>query len=467
MTRVRLPHEWTPRPYQLASLKAWEAGVKRLLLIWHRRAGKDDVALHMTAVAAFERVANYWHCLPMYEQARKAIWEAINPHTGKRRIDEAFPLEIRKRTDNGSMTIEFVNGSIWRVVGSDNPNSLVGAPPAGIVFSEWALANPSAWAYLAPILAENGGWAAFITTPRGRNHVKSMLDMARKPDSGWFAEVLTPNETGFPLEMVEQQRGEYHAIFGLDAGDALIDQEYWCSFEAAILGAYFGREMLRAEVLGRIGVVDHDPNLDVHTAWDIGVGDTNAIWCFQQHLNQVRLIDYYEASGYAVQHYVEWLNAKPYRYGIDWLPHDARVREWTNAGPDGLAKTRLQTLIELKRNPRIVPKASLDDGINASRRLIPSVVFDAQRCERGLEALRQYRREWDDKLKVFRDYPLHDWSSNGASAFRYLAMAVGEIKPPKKPKPIVPKSLSDMTYDELLKRHDARRGVVRARAPGK
>lgn len=401
----------------------------------------------------------------MYEQARKAIWEAINPHSGQRRIDEAFPKDLRKRTDNGSMTIEFKCGSIWKLVGSDNPDSLVGAPPAGIVFSEWALANPSSWAYLAPILAENGGWAAFITTPRGRNHVKSMLDMA-KDNGRWFYEVLTPTQTGFPLELVEEQRAEYHAIFGIDAGDALIDQEYWCSFEAAILGAYFGREMLQAETLGRIGVVDHDPELEVHTAWDIGVGDTNAIWCFQQRLNEIRMIDYYEASGYAVQHYVEWLDAKPYKYGYDWLPHDAKVREWTNAGPEGKAKTRIQTMIELKRKPRIVPRVSLDDGINAARRLIPAVIFDAKRCERGLEALRQYRREWDDKLKVFRDYPLHDWSSNGASAFRYLALAVGKVNPPKKPKPIVVKPLSDMTYDDLIKRHEKRRGEVRLRPPG-
>lgn len=455
MDPIELPNNWDPRPYQLPSWRAWQNGVKRFLLIWHRRAGKDDWALNLTAVAAHQRVANYWHCLPMYEQARKAIWEAINPHTGKRRIDEAFPLELRKRTDNGSMTIELKCGSIWKVVGSDNPNSLVGAPPAGIVFSEWALANPSSWAYLAPILAENGGWAAFITTPRGRNHVKSMLDMAQD-NPAWYCEVLTPNETGFPVALVEEQRAEYHGIFGVDAGDALIDQEYWCSFEAAILGAYFGREMLNAEMDGRIAQVDYDPMLPVHTVWDLGVGDNTAIWFYQQHFSQVRLIDYYEASGYAVTHYTDMLNERGYKYGLDWLPHDARVREWTNAGPEGLAKTRLQTLIELKRNPRIVPQHSLADGINAARRLIPSVVFDKARCERGMECLRQYRRIWDDKLKVFRDEPLHDWASHGASAFRYLALAVGEIKVPKNPvKPKIP-TLADMTYEDLIRRHEKR-----------
>ncbi len=157
MPEIDLPHNWSPRPYQMAAWCAWEAGTRRLLLIWHRRAGKDDVALHMAAVAAHERPANYWHCLPEYAQARKAIWTAVNPHTGKFRIDEAFPKELRKSTRNNDMEIQFLNGSTWRVVGSDNPDSLVGAAPAGIVFSEFALSNPSAWGLLAPILEENDG----------------------------------------------------------------------------------------------------------------------------------------------------------------------------------------------------------------------------------------------------------------------------------------------------------------------
>jgi hypothetical protein len=457
---ISLPNNWTPRPYQIPAWSAWEAGKKRLLLIWHRRAGKDDVALNMAAVAAHERVANYWHCLPMYEQARKAIWEAVNPHTGRRRIDEAFPVELRKRTDNGSMTIEFKSGSIWRVVGSDNPDSLVGAPPAGIVFSEWALANPSAWAYLAPILDENGGWAAFITTPRGRNHVKSMLDMARASPT-WFAEVLTPHETGYPVERVEDQRKEYRAIFGEDAGDALIDQEYWCSFEAAILGAYWGREMLAAEREGRIATVPYEPELLVHTAWDLGVGDDTSIWLFQEHLNQVRIIGYYENRGYAVDHYVEHLNGLNYRWGADYVPHDARVREWSSAGPDNKAKSRVQTMLELKRKPVVVPQQRLEDSINAGRRLLPYCVFDQERCGHGLESLRQFRREWDDDKKTFRDTPLHDWASHGASAFRTLAWAAkaGKVDVPAPPKP-EPKGIRDMTFDQLMARQKPKRQRV-------
>lgn len=439
----------------MPSWQAWEGGVKRLLLIWHRRAGKDDVALNMAAVAAHERPANYWHCLPLYEQARKAIWEAVNPHTGRRRIDEAFPVELRKRTDNSSMTIEFKSGSIWRVVGSDNPNSLVGAPPLGIVFSEWALSNPSAWAYLAPILAENGGWAAFITTPRGRNHVKSMLDMARTSPS-WFAEVLTPNETGFLLDLVEEQRREYQSIFGEEAGDALIDQEYWCSFEAAILGAYWGKEMLAAEREGRITDLSADPDLPVHTAWDLGVGDDTAIWLFQEHFKQVRIVGYYENRGYAVDHYVEWLNQTGYKFGNDYVPHDARVREWTAAGPENRAKSRVQTMLELGRKPVPIDRQRLEDSINAARRVLPYCIFD-KGCA-GLEALRQYRREWDDDKKVFRDTPLHDWASHGASAFQTLAWATKAVKPPApRKRKTRPKGINDMTFDQLMARQVPKR----------
>lgn len=419
------------------------------MLIWHRRAGKDEVSLNKAAVAAHERVANYWHCLPMYEQARKAIWEAINPHTGRRRIDEAFPHALRKRTDNSSMTIEFKSGSIWRVVGSDNPDSLVGAPPAGIVFSEWALANPSAWAYLAPILAENNGWADFITTPRGRNHVKTMYDMARNSPE-WFAEVLTVADTGFPIEIVEKQRSEYHAIFGEEDGDALIEQEYWCSFEAAILGAYYGKVLSRAERAGRIRPVPYEPELPAHTAWDLGKGANMAIWMFQVAFDGVRVIDYHQgAHSDAIPECVEAIEKRPYRWGNDYVPHDAKVKEI------GSGRTRVETLIALKRKPVLVPMHKVDDGIHAARRLLDGRCWiDEERCEKGLEALRQYRAEWDDGKKVFKDTPLHDWTSHGADAFRYLAMAYREIapeipEPPPRTLAVGPHAQSTVTMDDL------------------
>ena len=173
--RISLPNNWQPRDYQRPAWDYLEKGGKLAYVIAHRRWGKDDIALHWTACAAFDRVGTYWHLLPQASQARKAVFEAINPHTGLRRIDEAFPRELRETTRENEMFIRFKNGSTWQVVGSDNYDSLVGSPPVGVVMSEWALAKPQAWAYLRPILKENGGWAAFITTPRGRNHCHRMF----------------------------------------------------------------------------------------------------------------------------------------------------------------------------------------------------------------------------------------------------------------------------------------------------
>ena len=183
---------WYQRPFH----EAWVTGKKkRLIEIAHRRWGKDEISLMATCELAHKRVASYWHCLPEYEQARKALWDAINPHTGKRRIDEAFPPEIRESKDEQKMFIKLRCGSTWQLIGSDRYDSLVGSGVAGVVFSEWALANPASWAYIRPMLEENDGWASFITTPRGRNHAKAMYDMARG-NPRWFAEVSTVHDTG-------------------------------------------------------------------------------------------------------------------------------------------------------------------------------------------------------------------------------------------------------------------------------
>jgi phage terminase large subunit len=450
MPTVTIPaNGWRPRPYQMPAWAAFERGIKRNLLVWHRRAGKDELSLNKACVAAHPdplgtfanaRIANYWHCLPMYEQARKAIWEAINPHSGKRRIDEAFPREIRARTDNSSMTIEFKSGSIWRVVGSDNPDSLVGAPPFGLVFSEWALCNPSAWGLLQPILLENGGWADFITTPRGRNHVRSMLEMARK-NANWFAQVLTVDDTHqVTLDQIEEARKEYESLYGKEAADALIQQEYWCSFEAAILGAYWGKELAAAEQQGRINAnVEAEPDVPVHTAWDLGIDDAMAIWWWQPVAGQIRWLDYYEAHGYAIPHYAEVIKKKAedrgWVRGTDYVPHDAKQREMTSSGKDGKAKQRIEVMIECGLKPKVVPQHNLMDGISAVRQILGRSWWHIDHCDDGLNAARSYQTEWDDDNKVFRRTPLHNWASHGADAKRTAAMAYREMTPKQEPPP--------------------------------
>jgi phage terminase large subunit len=427
--QIALPHEWEPRPYQRAAWDSWLDGCNRQLLVWHRRAGKDDINLRMHAVGAFNRVGTYWHMLPLYEQARKAIWNAVNPHTGKRRIDEAFPREIVANRNDTEMFIRFVNGSTWQVVGSDNYDSLVGTPPVGLTCSEWALANPTAWAYLSPILAENGGWASFITTPRGNNHVKAMLDRFQH-DPKWFCQVLTADDTrAISKEAIEDQRGEYEALFGKEMADMLVEQEFYCSFAGALIGSYWGAELNIAEREGRVCDVPIDYSQPVHTAWDLGAPANNPIWCFQVSANKIRIVDFFRPTTEDLEDWCRWLNDRGYN-GKDYVPHDIFQQSW------GAKRTRVQMMQDYGRKPVPIKRVTVADGINAGRETIKVATFDKTRCADGLDGLRAYRREWDDDFKRFRDNPVKDWAEHIGSAFRYLGLAWREIRQePPKPEP--------------------------------
>jgi len=423
MIDVTLPNNgWTQRPHQNALWQHLRNGGKRSMAVWHRRAGKDDVCLHHTSLAAnVDRVGNYWHCLPEYSQARKAIWTAINPHTGKRRIDEAFPIELRSNTQEQEMFIRFKNGSTWQCIGSDTYNQTVGASVAGVVYSEWALANPSAWAYHRPMIEENNGWAIFITTPRGRNHAHAMYNHAKQsPD--WFAELLTAKDTGsLSDEQLAEAQSEYVALYGADVGQAQMRQEYFCDWQASILGAYYALEMAAVRSEGRVLEVEALPDQYVHRAWDLGVTDDTSIWWFQVQGAQPVILDCYSASGAGLDHYVEQIAKREAQYGWrrgnEYVPHDAKVKEW------GSGRTRVETMQGLGLKPLLVPFATFQDGINAARRTLPLCVFHP-RCETGgLDALEQYRREWDDEKKAFRVTHVHDWTSHPADAFRYLSLA--------------------------------------------
>lgn len=385
------------------------------------------------------KIANYWHCLPEYAQARKAIWTAINPHTGKLRIDEAFPHELRENTRNDDMSITFKSGASWRVVGSDNPNSLVGATPFGIVFSEYALSNQSSWGYLQPMLLENGGWADFITTPRGKNHAYE-LHRAAQGNPKWFQQTLTVDDTGMvsPAELAEVLK-DYTALYGADAAEALIQQEYYCSAEAAILGAYFGKEMAAALREGRIKPLEPVKGYPIHTAWDLGIRDSMVVWFFQIVPGRVLVLGCYSATNYGIGHYAEVI--KEYRKrlgcsaGTDFVPHDGRQREMGSFGPDGMAKQRIEVMLDCELDPKVVLDHTIMDGISAVRQVLPRCWIDEDCCGQAVEGLRQYQTEWDDEKKIFSDKPLHNWASHYADGFRTLAMAYREVQAiePKRP----------------------------------
>lgn len=226
MNSVIIPNKWKPRPYQLPVLSYFARGGKRAVLVWPRRHGKDDTCMHLTAIQLLHRPGTYWYMLPQYAQARKAIWDAVDSHTGMRRIDWAFPKEIRTSTNDTEMKILFKNGSVWQLCGSDNYDSLVGSGCAGIVFSEYALCKPEAWGYLKPILDENNGWAVFNSTVRGRNHFTDLARYAKMQDD-WFYSNVRASEAGvFTQEQLDKIKAEYIAQYGQEQGEGLFLQEY-------------------------------------------------------------------------------------------------------------------------------------------------------------------------------------------------------------------------------------------------
>jgi hypothetical protein len=423
------------RDHQLALWKYLNTGGKRAIAIWHRRAGKDEVALHYMAVAAMSRPANYWYCLPEYQQARKSVWDAVNPHTGFKRIDEAFPLELRTHTLDDRMMLRLINGSTVQLIGSDRYDAVVGSSPAGIVFSEFALSNPSAWAYCRPMLEENNGGALFISTPRGRNHCFSMFNHAMQTP-GWFAETKTARETNvFTAEQLDIALREYCHLYGDDQGQAQFDQEYMVSWNAATIGAYYAAEMAAVRREGRVTEEAVPlPGQPVNRSWDLGIRDDTCIWFHVSIGSQVYLLHCVSMSGASLEWWrdkIDEIHTKfGWAHGEDVVPHDAKVREL------GTGRTRVETMQRLGLNPRKAPDAGLQDGINAARRLLPLCVFHPRCEEVGISALEQYQREWDDEKKCYRQMPLHNWCSDRADSFRYLALAykpapMREIKAPR------------------------------------
>jgi phage terminase large subunit len=395
----------------------------RAIEIAHRRWGKDEVTLAATCELAHKRVASYWHCLPEYAQARKALWTAVNAHTGKRRLFEAFPPELVENMNEQEMFLRLKCGSTWQLIGSDRFDATVGAGPAGIVYSEWALANPSAWAFHRPMLEENNGWAAFITTPRGRNHAKAMYEMAKANPGRWFAELSSVHDTGaLTGEALDEALSEYIALYGEDLGQAQFDQEYLCSFNAAILGAFYAREMVAVRSSGRIRDFEPAPG-PVNRAWDIGTRDDTSIWWFQIIGGVPHIVDCYTNHGAGVDHYAEVCRDRGWEPGTDYVPHDAKVLEW------GTSRTRIESMVANGLRPQLVPSATKADGIQAARTTLKTAVFHPRCEERGISALEQYRREWDDDRKTFAAHEHRDWTTHLSDAFRYLSLAWREVKP--------------------------------------
>lgn len=394
-------------------------------MVIHRRGGKTVASINELQKRAIENTRKwpppkYAYIAPFYNQAKRIAWGYAKHY--------ADPIPGREFNES-ELKITYPTGAELRLFGADNPDSLRGDYLDGVVPDEYADWAPSVWPLVVrPMLSDYQGWAAFIGTPKGRNGFYDLHKAAEADPENWFTMTLRASESGLiaPDELADLRRGMSADQFA---------QEFECDFDAAILGAYFGKEIAAAEREGRICDVPYEPELPVHTAWDLGIGDSTAIWFFQVGYNEVRVIDHYENHGQALPHYASVLASKPYRYGDDYVPHDARVREL------GTGRTRVETLVALGRKPKLVPDHKIGDGIEAARMTLPSCWFDAVKCRAGVDALRQYQKDYDEKKRDFRDVPRHDWTSHTADAFRYLSMAWRALAvrpgPPPPPKQLV------------------------------
>ena len=444
MVSINIPFNWMPRPYQMPLWTYLERGGKRAAAVWHRRAGKDEVALHWTAVATQKRIGNYWHMLPEASQARKAIWDAVNPHTGVRRIDEVFPALIRKRISEQEMKIDFLNGSTWQVVGSDNYDSLVGSTPIGVVFSEWSLANPLSWAFLRPILLENGGWAVFIYTSRGQNHGAELYNNART-DPAWYAERLSVDDTGiFTKEQLEGERRELMSLYGETVGDGLFRQEYYSSFDAAVMGSVYGEWIENAEKEKRITKVAYDPEHVVHTAWDLGYDDSTVIIYYQILGREIHIIDCDADSQQDIGYYCSLLKSKPYKYAtVHNVPHDAAIKTLQAGG-----RSIVQQAYELGVKMKVIPASSQSNQQAALRKIMPRMWFDTLKAAKVIKAAKNYRYKYDEQKKIFSKEPVHDDNSHYMDALEIVALTNLTMVESTKPSP--PRFLHEITADEMF-----------------
>ena len=398
-------------------------GFKRIIGIWHRRSGKDKSSFNAITMKAFEEVGNYFYMLPTATQGRKVIWQSIGKD-GMHFLDHIPKELLYKKPNDTEMLITLKHptkkgepGSTIQVVGSDNFNHIMGSNPRGIVFSEYSIMNPLAWEYLRPILLENGGWAVFIYTPRGSNHGKKLYDVALANPDTWYASMLDITDTGvLTREDVINEMAQGMSY-------EMAQQEFYCSFEGAVPGSIYGRLMSEARNEKRIVTpLALEPGVPVHTFWDSGVTDSTAIW-FAQIISEreIRIVDYYENSGEGIPHYHGILQAKAlernFVYGEHYGPHDLEHVERFNA------MSTIEQAAGIGLEFDIVENVGLWEGVEMARAIFPKIWFDAKHCEGGIAALDNYRKKWDEVNKAFASKPQHDWSSHGADAFRYMAVA--------------------------------------------
>jgi len=403
---------YAPRPFQRAihdGMDAHRFGVA----VCHRRFGKSVCAvnhLQRAAVKCQRERPRFGYIAPTYTQGKSIAWDYMKHYAGPIPDHGVHESELR---------IDYPNGGQVRIFGADNPDSLRGLYFDGVVLDEYGLHPPKIYTeVIRPELADREGWALFLGTPNGKNQFYDIIHGAdsfagAKYDPTWFFAEYKASQTSVlsPTELASSRE---------TMTDDEYAQEYECSFEASVKGAVFARELQAIRETGRVTRVPIDPALPVDTDWDLGMGDATAIWLSQSlYSGEVRLVDYYEHSGEGLAHYKHILNEKAaaggFAYGVHYAPHDIQVREM------GTGRSRLEAARQLGLNFQVLPQTRLDDGIHNARMLLPRCWFDADRTRLGLEALQNYRWDYNTRIQGFKHLPIHDWASHGADAFRGLA----------------------------------------------
>jgi hypothetical protein len=378
------------------------------VIVAHRRCGKTVACINDLIVKALlenKPHAQYAYIAPYYSQAKSVAWRYL----------ERFSEPVLNKSNQSELWVELVNGARIRLFGADNPDALRGNFLDGVVLDEMADMKPSLWGeIIRPLLADRLGWATFIGTPKGHNAFYDIYNEATKKPN-WYVKVLRADQTHL---LAQSELDDAKATMS----DNQYEQEFLCSFEAAILGAYYGQEMRRLTDLERITTVDYDPMFPCHTAWDLGFNDSTSIWWFQVVYGEIRVLDHHSSNGQAIPFYTMLIKQKEdefgYKYGYHYLPHDARAKTLASGGKSIIEQ--ISAKIDIK-HLKIVPNLSIQDGIQATRLALTRAWFD-NRCEEGIECLRQYQREWNDDKKCFNDRPKHDWTSHSADAFRYMSI---------------------------------------------
>lgn len=400
---------------------ALESGIKRVIQVWHRRTGKDLFDLNWLISEAVERPGTYWHIFPTYKQGKKAIWDESTVD-GRKYLDHIPPQLITSKNDQ-EMKIKLVNGSVYQIIGGDDPDALRGAGIKGAIVSEYAEQRPSLIDLIEPMLLATKGFLLVNFTPKGKNHAYRLFEMA-KNNPKWHASLLTADDTKGQVFTEEdlQELKTRHLAEGKSL--ALFEQEYYCSFEAPIDGSYYGEQLAKARAEKRITRVPYDPTLPVQTIWDIGYSDTTSIIFTQvpKSGSEVRMIDYYQNSKKGVEHYIKICSEKDYLYSSHNGPHDLAN------GVFATGESTYETARKLGIEFDIVPKTPINDGINALRALFNRLVIDEEKCKDWIAAVEAYAAKYDEKKNDMSVKPVHNWASHGADAGRYLAVHLPKMK---------------------------------------